>query len=311
MISVVIPAYNAEKFLAACLDSVIEQDTGEWEAIVVDDGSTDSTLSIARGYAGRNPRIKVFSKSNGGLSDARNFGVDKAQGEYITFLDSDDTLPPWALSRLSSLAPGAEIVSGRLVCLSPASAGEVRSTRMKGTAALEEGLYQTGISTSACGKLYARNLFDRVRFIPGIWYEDLDFFARVMPEVSTVAVTDTPVYVYRQNPDSFIHRFTPARLDVLKVTEGIERIVAEKYPGLLPAARSRRLSACFNMYALLDIHDREGKYAAEKASCLKIIRGYRRGSLFNPRVRLKNKAGILLSYLGAGIFTRISRLIYK
>ncbi len=311
MISIIIPAYNAEKYIASCLDSVIAQDMGDWEAVVVDDGSSDTTLSIAREYAARDPRIKVFTKSNGGLSEARNFGTDHAAGEYITFLDSDDTLPPWSLSRMLSLAGNSDIVSGELVSSPKIDKGHSRVRHLSGRSALEEGLYQTGIWTSACGKLYPRTLLKRVRFTPGIWYEDLDFFARVMCEVDNVTVTDTPVYIYRPNPASFIHTFTPGRLDVLKVTEGIERLIAEKYPSVLPAAKDRRLSACFNMYALLDIHDKEGRFDSVKASCLNIIKNYRRKSLFNPRVRPKNKAGILLSYLGAGAFARVARLIYR
>ena len=91
-ISIIIPCYNSEKYLADCLDSVLAQSFGDFEAILIDDGSKDDTLSIARVYAQKDPRVRVYAKENGGVAAARNLGLDHAQGEWITFVDSDDPL---------------------------------------------------------------------------------------------------------------------------------------------------------------------------------------------------------------------------
>lgn len=91
-ISVIVPVYNVERYLSECLDSVLKQVEVEFEVICVNDGSTDSSLDILKKYANQDSRVKVFTKVNGGLSDARNFGIEKANGEYIYFLDSDDMI---------------------------------------------------------------------------------------------------------------------------------------------------------------------------------------------------------------------------
>ena len=88
--SIIIPVYNVEKYLKRCLDSVIQQKFNNFEVLLIDDGSTDRSLSICQEYANKDSRIKVFHKENGGVSTARNLGLEKAQGKWITFIDSDD-----------------------------------------------------------------------------------------------------------------------------------------------------------------------------------------------------------------------------
>ena len=102
-ISIIIPVYNVEDYLAECLDSVLAQTMPDFEAVCVNDGSTDSSLQILKDYAARDGRIKVVSKRNGGLSSARNAGIKRSTGEYLCFLDSDDTLLPWACERICDL----------------------------------------------------------------------------------------------------------------------------------------------------------------------------------------------------------------
>ena len=99
-ISIIVPIYNAEEYLDRCLDSVLEQSFTSYEVIMVDDGSTDSSPSICDRYSETDPRFKIIHKSNGGVSTARNAGLDQAIGEYIMFLDSDDALLPDALERM-------------------------------------------------------------------------------------------------------------------------------------------------------------------------------------------------------------------
>lgn len=141
-------------------------------------------------------------------------------------------------------------------------------------------------------------------------YEDLVFFCRVFMQAKRVAEIDDVVYIYRNNPSSFIHNFTPDRLDALRATEMIEGM-CESDPGLLPAARDRRLSANFNIFGLLCVHDKRGRYAKEKEQCWQLIKSYRLASLRNPEVRLKNKLGILVSYIGKGALSILSKIVYS
>lgn len=107
-ISIIIPVYNVEDYLAECLDSVLAQTMPDFEAVCVNDGSTDGSLQILREYESRDPRIKVVSKRNGGLSSARNAGIRRSTSQYLCFLDSDDTLLPWACERICDLMDAHE-----------------------------------------------------------------------------------------------------------------------------------------------------------------------------------------------------------
>lgn len=104
MISVIIPVYNVEKYLAECVDSVLAQSYMDWEVILVDDGATDSSGTMCDEYAAKDPRIRVIHQKNGGLSAARNTGLKAARGEYVYFLDSDDYIAPRALEQLVDTA---------------------------------------------------------------------------------------------------------------------------------------------------------------------------------------------------------------
>ncbi|EON25612.1 glycosyl transferase family protein [Nocardioides sp. CF8] len=116
-ISVVVPAYGVEAYLPACLDSLLAQTWTAWEAVVVDDGSPDSSGEIADSYAARDPRIRVVHVENGGLGSARNVGAAHAGSELLTFLDSDDVLPPSALATLvgTLVESGSDFVTGSIV----------------------------------------------------------------------------------------------------------------------------------------------------------------------------------------------------
>ncbi|MDE6067153.1 MAG: glycosyltransferase family 2 protein [Duncaniella sp.] len=309
MISVIIPAYNAQAYLRECLESVLAQSFSDWEAIVVDDGSTDATAEIARGYQARDHRIRVFSTVNGGVSSARNRALEMARGEWVTFLDSDDLLPQGALQAyMDNAADGVDVIAGRWARadVSITSSADDESPRHYGAeSALAGGLYQTGISTMVGAKMYSRRTLGNVRFHNDIRYEDLVFFCEALLAASEVVGIADVTYLYRDNPDSFINTFSPERLDVLAATERIESMCASA-PSLLRAARDRRLSAAFNIYGLV------AKYAPcreeDMKYCWDIIRDNRRSSLFNGRVRMKNKAGIILSYLGPTFLKHVMRM---
>lgn len=89
-ISIIIPAYNVEKYLDKCMESILNQRFNDFEILLIDDGAKDSTPQICDKYASLDPRVKVYHKENGGLSDARNYGLDRMSGKYVTFIDSDD-----------------------------------------------------------------------------------------------------------------------------------------------------------------------------------------------------------------------------
>ncbi|MDE5692427.1 MAG: glycosyltransferase family 2 protein [Duncaniella sp.] len=314
MISVIIPAYNAQAYLRECLESVLAQSFSDWEAIIVNDGSTDSTCDIAAGFTARDSRFRLVSTPNGGLSSARNAGIAVARGQWLTYLDSDDTLYPDALAKLMAAASAAEnidiVVAGLSRSRDIAAATDGRVEIMSGLSALEQGLYQRSVTTSACAKLFRRGVVEDIRFPDGRYYEDLLYCVETLRRSARVAVIGDVIYYYRDNPSSFINTFTPRRLDVLHVTARVEELL-EGDEVLRRAARDRRLSACFNIYGLLAVHDRDGRHSDVSCRCWRLIKDYRRDSLFNPQVRLKNKLGILLSYMGRRFFGRVAGMVYR
>lgn len=101
--SIIVPVYNAERFIAQCIGSILRLNCRDWELILVDDGSSDRSAEIYRQWAENDERIRFLSKENGGVSSARNVGLDEAHGEWVTFLDADDTLKPDALETMTAL----------------------------------------------------------------------------------------------------------------------------------------------------------------------------------------------------------------
>lgn len=320
MVSIIVPAYNAERYLRQCVQSVLAQTYSEWELILVDDGSTDSTPSICDELRGNDERIHVIHRENGGPSAARNSGLDVAKGCHILFLDADDLLPPEALGVLVNEAgrSGADIVSGLPVKFSgenpPEAKCRVESSHVSGAEeAVASILYQEGLEDSFSYKLFDSRLWRDHRFREGIRYEDLDLMYRlVLDNAASVAVTDAEVYYYRQHPGSYIHTFTLGRSVVLDVTARLTSYIADRYPALLPAARSRELSANFNILLLLLLNrsklikkaSRENsREDAERIKreidslrrrCVEKIRSLRRGVAHDPRARLKNRLASLL-----------------
>lgn len=313
MISVIVPAYNAEKYLAECLTSILGQSYRDIEVLLINDGSTDSTLAIATDFAGRDARLKIFTTENQGVSCARNYGISQASGDRITFVDSDDRLLPGALMSLAAIADetSADIVIGKHTDVDENShKASGRYTMISPLEAIAQTLYQTGdLIPASWGILYRHSLFsESTLFVPGIRYEDLDIFYRLFERADKMAVISDIVYFYRPNPESFINTFSLSRFDALAVTERIEQYMESRRPELLPAARDRRLSANFNILALLEHHTDVG-YEDIKTQCWDLICRYRLQSLFNPKVRLKNKLGIIVSFFGRKVFRLVARFM--
>jgi exopolysaccharide biosynthesis protein, sugar transferase len=309
LVSVIVPVYNAARWLPELFGSLRSQTYGNMEVILVDDGSTDTSAADCLQLSEGDPRFRIVRKPNGGLSSARNFGLEDAGGEWIFFIDADDMVQPQALERLvaTALTTHADIVVGSFENTSRMSSPPAtRSPRILAPhEAVAVSLYQTPPMNHAWGTLYSRGIFfpDGPRFTEGLWYEDLDLFYRLFERASRVAYLPEKLYFYRKNPSSFINTVSPARFDALRVTDKIERY----YSGtaLAPAARDRRFSAHFNMLLLLLRNGSDYPDVFRKA--WDVVKCGRREVLRNPRVRLKNKTGALLSYGGIPLLKLISK----
>lgn len=226
MISVIVPVYKVEPYLRQCIDSILAQTYTDFELILVDDGSPDNCGAICDEYAKHDDRIRVIHQENGGLSAARNTGIDAARGEYLTFIDSDDWITETYLERLYILLneSNADIsVCGMLSFMdgsepeSDLAAVDRNLKIMTGRAACLSIYSMDGVvPIMAWGKLYSRELFDGIRYPVGRIHEDDATTPKLLYRAPKVSVSSDPLYRYRQRKESIMHeKFTERRFDVI------------------------------------------------------------------------------------------------
>ncbi|MDE6692029.1 MAG: glycosyltransferase [Muribaculaceae bacterium] len=305
-VSVIVPIYNNETFLVECVESICGQTFSDLQVILVDDGSTDLSGEICDTLAASDPRINVVHTPNCGVSAARNTGVDRATRSHVMFVDSDDAIHPEMVRTLLGLTSEDEVRCAVCKFTDSASALSTEGTgiQMSPRQAIEMTLYQYMLDSSLCCKLFPTEALKRTKLREGIRYEDLDCIYRIYENIEgKIAFTSAPMYLYRNNPDSFIHNFTSDRLDVLAVTDEIVAYYRND-PQLLQAARDRRFAAYFNMFIL----SAKAGLESEADRCWEVIKAERHDELRNPKVRRKNKIGALASYLGRSVMKHLAGL---
>lgn len=257
-ISIVVPVYNVAEVMRRCVESVLPQMSDGAELILVDDGSTDGSARICDEYA-EAPGVSVIHKPNGGLSSARNAGIDAAKGDYLLFLDGDDYLRPGSIRLLAELARRSgkfdfiqfrydEVTdySDRRAAGPVSGLSEVTDRRRMFELKFQLG----GIGASACTKLIARDVFDTLRFKEGIIHEDEEFTGRMINRANRAIYISNQLYMYVQRSGSIItSRFSPKRLDIIPVLESqIEILSGNGYDDLALLVRNKLFTALTLMY---------------------------------------------------------------
>ena len=260
LVSVIVPVYNVEAYLAECVESVRNQTYPELEIILVDDGSTDGRGRLCDALAAQDARIRVIHKENGGLSDARNVGMSSAKGEYFTFVDSDDVLPRNAVARMCSQCEeqGADVaIAGILSFLQkfpdlPEQTGP--GELLTAHEAMRRMFLHQGIGHEACGKLYHRTLWEKQRFPKGMLYEDYATIYGVTAECRRVVVLHEPLYYYRARSGSIMQSgIQEKNLVLLDVGEQVTQFISRKIPGLKEEAEYLQLvTSLKTMKGILD-----------------------------------------------------------
>ena len=229
-ISVIVPVYNVENYLEKCLNSLVNQTLEEVEILVINDGSTDNSQEIIDEFQKKFPqKIKAFYKENGGLSDARNFGIDRATGEFLAFVDSDDYVSENMFLEMYDLAikNEAELVICNLQKVDENGTVTQKLTQipnLSGKIDLEKNFSVfSDLSYFACNKIFKRELFDGKRFQKGMHFEDIELIPQLLLQCKTLAKTDAFHYQYLERSNSISKSHTERGLDILKAVKNVEK----------------------------------------------------------------------------------------
>lgn len=239
LFSVIVPVYNVADYLPMCMESLLVQKCAEWEIILVDDGSTDGKCpSLCDEYAAAHPDlVRVIHQENGGLGAARNTGIEAARGDYLLFVDSDDTLEPQTLERLSAWVKetGADMIVFHYCYVTDAGelAGEPRLSAVTGaptTLAEEPRLLLD--SPSACFRLWKRELFGdgKIRFPGRVWYEDLCTTPKALLRAGRIVQIPDSFYRYLLRPGSIMRNDQLRRnLEILNALETVRTCYEQEH----------------------------------------------------------------------------------
>ena len=286
-ISIVIPVYRVEKYLSRCVDSVIGQTYRNLEIILVDDGSPDRCGAICDSLAQKDPRIHVYHKENGGLSDARNFGTARASGSYITFIDSDDYIAPGYIEYLYNLIRkhDADISCCCMVKtetdhaeygINPEIPEEQVLSGRDASFALMDDLYM--VLVTAWGKLYRSEIVRKYPFPIGRKHEDEATTCKFYYESGKVAVGNRCLYAYYQNPESITHsKGNSLNEDAIWVLSHRAEFFEEHHEYMLADLAWRRLFT----YYIQDSETHEGR-------CDTFLQTFKQGKMLSKRTSFES-----------------------
>ena len=240
-ISVIVPVYKVEKYIHRCVDSILGQTYTDFELILVDDGSPDNCGAICDEYAAKDSRVVVIHQENGGLSAARNAGIDWAfansDSQWLSFIDSDDWVHPNYLKFLFQATIEHNVDCA--ICEADKVSELQEDKYYEGESILlaAEEAYSNyyEVTIVACAKLFKKKLFEYIRFPLGRLHEDAFTIYKILFEAGNIAICWDPIYFYFQNPDGIMNsRWTPKRLDEIEAhEEQISYLRGNKYPRAL------------------------------------------------------------------------------
>ena len=284
LITVVVPVYNVEQYLKECIESLCYQTYKNLEIILVDDGSTDQSGEICDSYQHTDSRIHVIHQKNGGLSDARNTGIEAASGKFITFVDSDDVCDPNMISYLYKLLCSHEAdlsVCQRCLIDETSKSKEVRYQSIEDSiilgnhACMKAFLTKPGIDTVAWGKLYKTKLFDSVRYPYGKYNEDVFTTYKVIAKCNCIAVGSKRLYRYRVRHASIMQSsFSEKHLDGIEGACVRADFIKTEYPYLSVYANAKIIYAV-NQCALRIARDKKLELSRRKRLTITLQKYYR------------------------------------
>ncbi|WP_275400788.1 glycosyltransferase family 2 protein [Enterococcus faecium] len=279
-ISIIVPVYKVEPYLRKCVDSILAQTFTDFEVILVDDGSPDNSGKICDEYASKDSRVRVIHKKNGGLSSARNAGIDVARGKYLGFVDSDDYIEKDMYELLYdnivkeqadlSICGIYDIYAGKKVKILPEEYKVLDKV-----SAMKIVLEAQSFSVHAVNKLYKKELFSKIRYPENIITEDAAVILDILEQTNKVVADSRQKYYYFHRENSIsTNYFSEKNIDTINVWKNNEKWILSKYPSLSQIVHTR---VCWAHYIVLDkilVSNSEKKYEGTKDIVTYLKRNY-------------------------------------
>jgi len=316
-ISVVIPVYNIEDYLHYAIDSLVNQTHKNFEVLLINDGSTDNSGKLCDKYAQEYDWIRVFHKENGGLSDARNYGVLKATNEWIFFLDPDDYIEPFTFELLTLIQEKyqADLISTKVQTtneyekFSKEQFNLESSKRVTKEEALELMLEDKVATVSACAKLYKKQILEMKPFPVGKIYEDFFVVAEHLRLAEQIVISPVVTYHYYRRPGSIVQsQFTNRRLDFFEAGEYNRNQIKQFYSG-------NSVEKALNLKIVQgSFHISEAASATDTKALRNIVKKISSlywSIIFNSKVSIKFKFKYNWFLLTPNLYYRIKKLLKR
>ncbi len=315
-ISVIVPIYNCEKYVSRCIESIMNQTFHDLEIILIDDGSNDKSVEICKNLEKKDSRIKLICVENGGVSRARNIGLDFAHGDFISFVDSDDYLIPEMYERMykNLIDNKADVSICGIMDYFTKRDGSIEKVRqsciegffiLDGEKAMEESLKSRLFSVNPVNKLFKRKLFDSIRYPEGKISEDAFLIPSVLLNADVVIYDSFPMYHYIRRENSITtSNFSPKDWDIVEAYERHLKITEKNFPNILKAAEFRYLWAyTYVMDRMLLSNSAVPEEDIKKAYCF--IRKNILKIILNPYFSFKRKIATVILLINKRIYKNI------
>lgn len=317
IVSIIVPVYNVEKYLPACIDSILAQTFRDFDLILVDDGSPDSSQAILEQYAQKDSRVRAFRKENGGVSSARNFGLERAEGEYIGFVDADDSVAPvyleWLYEALDACSAPIAMCAYRYV-----QEGRKPETRPQPErpapelVTAESYSWMCPSSGGHCWRMLTRKeILQEIRFDPELWYgEDALFFMQEFLKAGKLAFLPCALYDYTVREGSAVKQPSNARIYTAYLAwTKVWRLVQE-YPDPMRATTEERyLMSCAEVYYRMTNHH---NIEPEQEKLLQTAKKHRRAAWKIPPDQMSQKLqALMVGYcprFGSNVWRLVQRI---
>lgn len=314
-VSIIVPVYNVEQYIGKCIESLGNQTLEDIEIIMVDDGSTDNSAKIIKRCMRKYSQIKYYKKENGGLSDARNYGLEYATGKYIGFVDSDDYVDLDMYRKMYEKAQkdNSDIVECNVYWIYPKKSKIDIGFRYR---TRKEML--TNARVMACNKIYKKDLLNKskIKFTKGIKYEDVEFFYKLVPYINNVSFVKEPLYYYMQRNTSIANTQNEKNADIFIALNNVIKYYKEN--GLYNEYKEEleytytRLLLCSSLKRISKVKNKNIRKQLLNQTWIELNENFpywKENKILNTNKSKKNKYMLSMNRVSYRIYTSILRII--